>query len=139
MRLLKKTVNFLNLSGIYLLSQSLLADSGAKKDLKGMAHELTGQFTNIAQLMVAVAYVAGIGFGISAIFKFKQHKDNPTQVPIGTPFAMLAISVLLVFLPAIYGPAGTSIFGTSSVSGSTSGSLSGLPGDNNASSSSSST
>lgn len=107
-------------------------------NLGGMANELTEQFTNVAKLMVAVAYVAGIGFGISAIFKFKQHKDNPTQVPIGTPFAMLAISVLLVFLPALYGPAGTSIFGTTSGAGGTSGSLSGLPGENGSSSSSSS-
>ena len=35
----------------------------------------------------------------TAIFKFKQHKDNPTQVPVGTPVAMLAISAALVFLP----------------------------------------
>ena len=55
--------------------------------------------------MLGVA-LAGLGFGIAAIFKFKQHKDNPTQVPIGTPFALLAISVLLVFFPAIYKPAG---------------------------------
>ena len=114
------------------------ADGQAASTIGGMAGDLKGQFNAIASLMVAVAYVAGIGFGISAIFKFKQHKDNPTQVPIGTPFAMLAISVLLVFLPALYGPAGTSIFGTTSGAGGTSGSLSGLPGENGSSSSSSS-
>ena len=97
-------------------------------NLGGMANELTEQFTNVAKLMVAVAYVAGIGFGISSIFKFKQHKDNPTQVPIGTPLAMMTISVLLVYLPGIYGPAGTSIFGTSTGSGSAKGDLSSMPG-----------
>ena len=93
--------------------------AGDTSDLKGMADNLRGNFNAIAELMVSVAYVAGIGFGITAIFKFKQHKDNPTQVPIGTPFAMLVISVLLIFLPAIYSPAGKSIFGDNAEAGGT--------------------
>jgi intracellular multiplication protein IcmD len=95
----------------------------------GMANMLRGSFSKIASLMIALSYVAGIGFGITSIFKFKQHKDNPQQVPIGTPFAMMAISVLLIFLPAIYAPAGISVFGTTEASGSTGGRLEGLPGD----------
>jgi len=98
------------------------------RDLQEMAETLTNQFTEIASLMIAVAYVAGIGFGITAIFKFKQHKDNPTQVQVGIPFAMLAISVLLIFLPAIYVPAGASLFGAGALSGSAAGDLSALPG-----------
>jgi intracellular multiplication protein IcmD len=98
-------------------------------DLGGMADALTQQFADIASLMIAVSYVAGIGFGITSIFKFKQHKDNPQQVPIGTPFAMMAISVLLIFLPAIYVPAGASIFGAGARSGSTTGDLQALPGE----------
>jgi hypothetical protein len=33
----------------------------------------------LAQLMAALSFVAGFGFIIGAIVKFKQHKDNPTQ------------------------------------------------------------
>ena len=101
------------------------------QNLGEMASMLRGQFTEIASLMIAVAYVAGIGFGITSIFKFKQHKDNPTQVPIGTPLAMMTISVLLIFLPAIYVPAGSSILGQGAeqVSGSASGRIDGLPGN----------
>ena len=101
-------------------------------DLGGMADTLTQQFADIASLMISVAYVAGIGFGITSILKFKQHKDNPQQVPIGTPFAMMAISVLLIFLPAIYVPAGASIFGANATSGSTKGDLQALPGEGGA-------
>ena len=61
--------------------------------------------------MISTAYVAGIGFGIAAIFKFKQHKDNPTQIPIGTPFALLGVSVMLVFLPGLYNPLGQTVYG----------------------------
>ena len=61
--------------------------------------------------MITVSFIAGIGFAMASVFKFKQHKDNPTQVPIGTPFAMFAIGIVLIFLPAIFTPAGSSIFG----------------------------
>ncbi len=88
----------------------------------GMASTLNDQFTAIGNLMLNTAYIAGLGFGIAAIFKFKQHKDNPTQVPIGTPFALLAVSVLLVFLPGLYKPAAQSLYGTSTgVAAGTSG------------------
>ena len=110
-------------------SAAVLADDSQTIGL--MARTLRGNLDRIGSLMIAVSYVAGIGFGITSIFKFKQHKDNPQQVPIGTPFAMMAISVLLIFLPAIYAPAGTSIFGDSATqdSGSLGGRLEGLPGD----------
>jgi intracellular multiplication protein IcmD len=35
--------------------------------------------------------------------KFKQHKDNPTQTPIGTPIALVFIAAALLFLPSILG------------------------------------
>lgn len=94
----------------FMLSAYAKVDKAAT--FSDMATNLSSQFTAIGQLMTGTAYIAGIGFGIAAIFKFKQHKDNPTQVPIGTPFAMLAISVLLVFLPGLYKPAAKSIYGT---------------------------
>lgn len=89
-----------------------VASLAADTNLGTLASNLTQSFQKIGQLMIGVAYLAGIGFGIASIFKFKQHKDNPTQIPVGTPFALLAISVLLVFLPGLYQPAGKSIFGT---------------------------
>lgn len=99
--------------GLALLSAAPLAlAAGGDNSLGSLAQNLTGSFKQIGQLMIGVAYLAGIGFGIAAIFKFKQHKDNPTQIPVGTPFALLAISVLLVFLPGLYQPAGKSIFGS---------------------------
>ena len=99
------------------------------KTIGDMADNVAGNFKAIGQMLVGLAYVAGIGFGISAIFKFKQHKDNPTQVPIGTPFALLGISVLLVFLPGLYAPAGASIFGGDVTSGGATGSGLGAIGD----------
>ena len=80
-------------------------------DLGTIAMSITDSFESVGRLMIALAYLAGIGFGISSVFKFKQHKDNPTQIPIGTPFALFGVSCILIFLPGIYQPAGSTIFG----------------------------
>ena len=84
-------------------------------DIGDIAEHVTTSFEKIGRLMIGLAYLSGLGFGISAVFKFKQHKDNPTQIPIGTPFALLGVSCILIFLPGIYQPAGNTIFGTDSL------------------------
>ncbi|MCB1827871.1 MAG: type IV secretion protein IcmD [Coxiellaceae bacterium] len=76
-----------------------------------IAENITQSFKGIGQLILAIAFVAGIGFVMAAIFKFKQHKDNPTQIPLGTPIALLAVGVALIFLPNIINPAGQTLFG----------------------------
>lgn len=101
----------------------------AANDIAGIANTVTGTFKSIGQLMAATAYLAGFGLTIGAIFKFKQHKDNPTQVPMGTPITMLLVGVALIFLPNIIQPAGTSIFGSGATTGGFSGNgISGVPG-----------
>ena len=82
------------------------------KNLGDVAQRLACQMPSINKFMIAIAYLSGIGFGVAAVFKFKQVKDNPTQIPISTPFALLAVSTLLVFLPSVVVPAGNTIFGT---------------------------
>ena len=94
----------------------------ATDSIGDLATSVTGSYAAIGSLMTGTAYLAGLGFGISAVFKFKQHKDNPTQIPIGTPFALLAVSVVLIFLPSIYAPAGETIFGDQAQGGGFTGS-----------------
>jgi len=48
-------------------------------------------FTELAQLLVAVSYLAGFGFVIAGIFKFKQSKQNPSQIPLDLIFAVWAM------------------------------------------------
>lgn len=81
------------------------------KDIGEIATNITKSFQGIGQLILAIAFVAGIGFVMASIFKFKQHKDNPTQIPLGTPIALLAVGVALIFLPNIISPAGQTLFG----------------------------
>jgi intracellular multiplication protein IcmD len=85
--------------------------SGSAVGFEAISDRMQTQISSFTKLLITIAYVAGVGFGIGAIFKFKQHKDNPNQVPIGTPFAMFTVAVLLVFLPALFKPAKESVFG----------------------------
>lgn len=107
-----------------------LADS-SNPTIGDLATNITGSFGGLTQLIIGAAYVAGIGFGVAAVFKFKQHKDSPQQIPIGTPITMLIISAALVFLPGMYAPLGTTIFGSSSTGdagGNTGAGASAIPG-----------
>ena len=82
---------------------------GTTSGFGAMASQLVGNFPNIAKLITGASFLAGLGFAFASIMKFKQHKDNPTQIPIGTPIAMLFIAVSLLFLPALFKAAGSSM------------------------------
>ena len=88
----------------------------------GVAKQIELVFPPVIKMLVAFGYISGLGFGLAAIFKFKQVKDNPTQIPVSTPFALLATSALLVFLPGIFEPIGDTIFGEGADPGSPTGS-----------------
>ena len=119
------------LLGTIALAPDLCAAAAKSSGLAGLADNITKNFTAVGKLFISTAYLAGLGFGVAAIFKFKQHKDNPTQIPVGTPFALLGVSVMLVFLPGLYQPLGQTIYGkdvTNKAGGFTGGGVSGIPG-----------
>ncbi|MBT4963111.1 MAG: type IV secretion protein IcmD [Francisellaceae bacterium] len=83
----------------------------AVNDLSSIAEQLTTQVKSLAGLLVIVAYVAGIGFALAGVIQFKAHKDNPAQVPLSKPIVYLGVGACLLFLPALMGSAGNTIFG----------------------------
>lgn len=86
----------------------VLADS---LTLGGMATSITSSFTEVSKLITAGSYIAGLGFAVGAIVKFKAHKDNAAQVPIGQPIALVFIAAALLFLPDILSITGQTMFG----------------------------
>jgi intracellular multiplication protein IcmD len=124
-----KTVAFLiaSIGSLLYIVQAFAANATG---IGGLTTSITSSFEGVGKLMIATAYVAGIGFTIAAIFKFKQHRDNPTQIPIGTPIALLAVGIVLIFLPGIIKPAGETIFGANAqnaAGGFTGGGVNALP------------
>lgn len=109
---------FMLSSGMLLALFVLDANAATVGDL---AENVTKTFKDIAELITATSYVAGLGFAVGAVLKFKQHKDNPTQIPIGTPVAMLGVAAALLFLPTVLESAGESIFGAETSTGGVKG------------------
>lgn len=99
----------IGLSCLLITGQVFAADSS----IGTLASNITSSFTALTKLITAGSYLAGLGFSIGAIMKFKQHKDNPTQIPIGTPIALVFIAAALLFLPAILDTTGATLFGSS--------------------------
>lgn len=79
----------------------------------GVAENVTGNLAAVARLITAASYVAGMAFAVGAIVKFKAHKDNPTQIPIGTPIALLFVGAALIFVPTVFRVGGATLFGSS--------------------------
>lgn len=101
------------IEGFFLFLMFLPIPSFANQyqTLGEVAGNLTLSFFNLAKLITSIGYILGLGFFVGAIMKFKQHKDNPTQIPIGTPIAMVFIAVALLFMPTILGVMGATLFG----------------------------
>lgn len=110
---LKKGI-LLTLGGIacFCLGTVALAVSGTSgaQGIGAVAGTVKNNLGNIAQLITAGAYVAGMGFGVGAIVKFKAHKDNPTQVAISVPIAMLFIAAALLYVPSVFKSTGQTLF-----------------------------
>ncbi|MBU0456258.1 MAG: type IV secretion protein IcmD [Pseudomonadota bacterium] len=92
--------------------------------LGSIAGNVQASFSNIAKLITAGSFIAGLGFAIGAILKFKAHKDNAQAVPLGTPIALLFIAAAMLFLPSVFKAAGMTIFGTTPTEAGVSGTTS---------------
>jgi intracellular multiplication protein IcmD len=111
-KLLKKVVLCVGAFGSLVLGTVALAASGGG-GIGTIAANVTSNLGNIAKLITAGSYVAGMGFAVGAIVKFKAHKDNPTQVTIGMPIALLFVAAALIFIPSVFGSSGATLFGAS--------------------------
>ncbi|MFI4954810.1 MAG: DUF6750 family protein [Gammaproteobacteria bacterium] len=83
----------------------------ADETLGDVADTILGSLGSVEQMIVVLCYIAGLGFAGAGILKFKQHKDNPTQVPLGAPIAMIFIAAALIYLPQVIRTTGSTLFG----------------------------
>ncbi|STX50637.1 IcmD (DotP) [Legionella busanensis] len=106
----KRLFAWVSCISLIIVAESALAGGPT---IGSMASNIVKSFASLTRLITGGSYLAGIGFSIGAIMKFKQHKDNPTQITIGTPIALVLIAAALLFLPTILDVAGYTMFGTS--------------------------
>jgi intracellular multiplication protein IcmD len=121
MKINRKTILFmLAILSFFTMGAVWAAATGTSTGAGGIgdiADNIRTSFGEIAKLITAAAYVMGFGFVMVAIFKFKQHKDNPQQHPIGGPIAMLFLGIALIFLPTLISTTGTTVFGSAASPG----------------------
>lgn len=116
---MKKYVKgLLAVTGLCLVSGVVIAASGTPTGVAKVATNVTTNLRAVANLITAASYVAGMAFAVGAIVKFKAHKDNPTQIPIGTPIALLFVGAALIFIPSVFKTSGATLFeGSGTVAG----------------------
>lgn len=107
-KLSKACLLALGVSSVFFTAGVMAAD----QSIGTVASTITASFEKLTKLITAGSYLAGLGFSIGAIMKFKQHKDNPTQIPIGTPIALIFIGAALLFLPSVLTTVGDTMFGS---------------------------
>lgn len=113
-------IALLVIGAIFFLGLGTVAFA-AVSGIGSVAANARSNLSDIAKLVTAASYVAGMAFAIGAVVKFKAHKDNPTQVQISQPIALLFIGAALMFIPSVFKSSGTTLFGQSGQAGSVSG------------------
>ncbi len=94
--------------------------SGSAQNIGQLATNVQGSLGAIETMIVAICYIGGIAFAGAAIMKFKQYKDNPQQVTLGQPIALLFIAAALIWMPQIVKTTGQTVFGATTGAGSAS-------------------
>lgn len=87
----------------------------ATGNLNAVADNLLSHLGSVYTLIGMANYVAGFCFLCVSVFKFKQHKDNPTQQTIGNPLMYLLLAILLMYMANIIKPIGDSLFNSGDV------------------------
>lgn len=86
----------------------------AGDDLKVVFDNLRDNFSSIITLVFSLSVVAGLAFAVLSAFKFKQFKDNPTQITIGQPISLLLLAGVMLWLPYIINVIGNTLGAPSS-------------------------
>jgi intracellular multiplication protein IcmD len=109
----KKMLKRIILGSGAVASISFCVAAFALSGVGSIAVNVTHNLGDIARLITAASYVAGMAFAVGAVVKFKAHKDNPTQVTIGMPIALLFVAAALIFIPSVFKSSGATLFGSS--------------------------
>lgn len=93
------------------------AFAGEAQDIGQLAGNVQESLGAIETMIIAVCYIGGIAFAGAAIMKFKQYKDNPQQMTLGQPIALIFIAAALIWMPQIIKTTGQTVFNTTEGAG----------------------
>ncbi len=92
----------------------LVAFSGvaSAQGINSVTTTLLGQMPGITDVLSAIAYIAGVGFGIKAALKLKEYNESKGQVPLSAPITLAVVAALLLALPTFLATSKEAVFGT---------------------------
>ena len=105
--------------GVGLVSSACFADD---LTIAGIASNMQGTVSSVANIITNVALVVGLSLVCASFFKLKQHKDQPTQVPISNGVTLLVIGAALTVFPLLLPTANQAAFGSGVTTGTITGS-----------------
>lgn len=94
-----------------IYSHSTFAANRGDQNVGDILYNITGSFTGITKMVFGISVLAGLSFAVAAVFKFKQHKDNPAQITIGQPIGLLLLGAAMIWLPFVIRTMGTTVTG----------------------------
>lgn len=106
-------VGYTTMSVLSIAAGTLLLASPASAQLSTVTTNIIQQFEGLVNVLSGVAYIGGVGFGIKAALKFKEHNETKGQVPLSQPIVMALVAALLIGLPSFIGVIRDSTLGSS--------------------------
>lgn len=108
-----KLVQIAIVAGATLYAVNAFAAGTSGASVSTIASNVQTGLKGVANILEDVALVAGVGFILVAFFKFHQHKQQPTQVPLSQGLALLVIGAGLTLFPHLLQTPGQFIGGAS--------------------------
>lgn len=99
--------------GFLLVSDAAMAAGlSTSVTLKTIGTNIDSSVSSLASILSDISLIAGIGFIMASFFKFHQHKQNPTQVPLSQGVALLLIGAGLALFPSLLPTASKAVIGS---------------------------
>lgn len=111
--LYRHVFKILLLTAVMVILSGNDAEAGPK--LSNIVTNVTLSWGKFQSVLSAVAWLMGAGLGTIAIFKFKDHVDNPAQTPLSAGVKRMLAGGMLLSLPFMMNAVRGSIFGNQAV------------------------
>ena len=106
--------NNLRLGMVLLTTLAFLPAVASAQSVGSMATDWQAQIGNLSLMVVALAFLLGIGIAIVGLLKLKKANENPNDPSASKPaaFALIFVGAAMVGLPLALGSGLDTIFGS---------------------------
>lgn len=108
----KNFIKYLGATGAVVGLSLLAIDPAMAQGLNTVTNTVKSQMPGVVDVLSGAAYVAGVGFGIKAALKLKEHNESKGQTPLSQPITLGIVAALLLALPSFLQVAKQGVFGS---------------------------